>query len=82
MSDPQSFMPGATWIVETMRNQDTWTILLQSIDADGGQRLVIPTRVAETIYRHYDSIIKTSKSLRSKAGAETRKKKKDLQEEK
>ena len=77
MSDPLSFMPGATWIVETLRSKESWTILLQSVDSEGGRRLVIPNRVVETIYRHYDSIIKTSKSLRAKAGAETRKKKKD-----
>jgi hypothetical protein len=82
MSDPISFMPGATWIIETMRNKESWTILIQSIDGEGGRRLVIPTRVAETIYRHYDSIIKTSKSLRSQTGAETRKKKKEKQEDK
>ncbi len=77
MSDPLSFMPGATWIIETMRNQDSWTILIQSVDSEGGRRLVLPNRVAETIFRHYDSIIKSSKSLRAKAAAETRKKKKD-----
>jgi len=76
MSDPLSFMPGATWIIETMRNQDSWLILLQNVSSEGGQRIVLPDRVAKTIYRHHDTIIKASKRLRSKAGAETRKRKK------
>ena len=77
MSDPSSFMPSSTWVVETMRNSERWIILLQSISAEGGQQFVIPDKVARVIYRHYDTIIRESKKIRAQAGADTRKRKKE-----
>jgi len=75
MSNPLSFMPGATWVIETMRNQESFIILLQSVSAEGGQRIVLPDRVARVIYRQYENIMTVAKSQRAKAAAETRKKK-------
>ncbi len=81
MSDPLSFLPGATWVVETMRNQEQFLILSQSMSSDGGQRIVIPNKVALTIYRHYESIMAAARKERAKAGAAIRKKKREAQKE-
>jgi hypothetical protein len=77
MSDPLSFMPGATGVIETMRNQEAWIILLQCVDEEGGRREVLPDRVAKTIYRHYESIMAASRKQRARNAAETRKKKRE-----
>ncbi len=65
----------STWIVETVRTEETSGIFLQRIDAEGGQRLVIPHRVTESIYRHYEAILKVRRKQRAKNAAETRKQK-------
>lgn len=74
-----ALIPGATWIVETVRTDDTVGIFLQWIGADGGQRIVIPDRVARAIYNHQASIMKKRKSVRAQKGAETRRQKQQQQ---
>lgn len=76
VSPPWALIPRATWVVETIKTEDTQGIFLQTIGEEGGQRIVIPARVAEAIYRQHDSIIAKSKSERSKKAAETRRLKK------
>ena len=67
-----AFIPQATWIVETIRTDETCGIFLQAIDTEGGQRIVLPERVAKAIYRHYDSIMKVRRRVRAQRGAQTR----------
>lgn len=68
-----SFFPEATWVIQTIITDDDAAIFLERIDSEGGQRLVLPTIVARTIYRHYDEIMKKRRSIRGQRGAETRK---------
>ncbi len=70
-----SLLPGATWIVETARTDETSMIFIQSVSAEGSQRIVLPNKVAETIYRHYKAIMEVRRSDRGKRAAETRKSK-------
>lgn len=71
-----SLIPQATWIVETVKTDDSLAIFLQSIDKDGGQRIVLPTRVCEAIYNQHERITKVRRQVRAQRGAETRRKKK------
>ncbi len=68
-------IPGASWIIETVKNEDGWGIFLQSISADGGQRIVLPGKVVEKIYRQYTHLCMRARSERAKRGVETRKRK-------
>lgn len=70
-----TFFPGATWVIETVRTEEQCAIFIQKIDKEGGQRIVVPDKVAKAIYRHYDQIMKTARSERAKKAAETRKRK-------
>lgn len=72
-----SFLPQATWIVETIRTNDSYAIFLQSIDKNGGQRITLPQRVCQAIYNQHDSIMKIRRQVRAKHGAETRKRKRE-----
>lgn len=68
-----SFIPQGTWVVETVKTDETVAIFLQLIDKDGGQRIVLPKKVAEAIYKQRDNIMKVRRQIRAKRGAETRK---------
>jgi hypothetical protein len=68
-------LPGATWIVETIRTDETQGIFLQTVSAEGSQRLVVPGKVAEAIYRQYQSIMDIRRRDRAKNAAVTRKRK-------
>ena len=70
-----SFFPQATWIVETVRTDESVAIFLQQIDKEGGQRIVLPGKVCERIYKQHESIMKIRRQVRAKHGAETRKQK-------
>jgi len=50
-------------------------VFLQVIDKDGGQRIVLPNRVCQAIYRQYESILKARRKVRGQRAAETRKRK-------
>jgi len=69
------FLPGATWIVETIRTDETQSIFLQTVSAEGSQRLVVPGKVADAIYRHYQSIMEIRRRDRAKNAAASRKRK-------
>jgi hypothetical protein len=70
-----SLLPGATWIVETIHTGETKGIFLQTVSAEGSQRLVVPGKVAEAIYRQYQSIMEIRRKDRAKNAAATRKRK-------
>ena len=70
-----SFFPQATWIVETIRTEDNFAIFLQFIDREGGQRIVLPRKVCQAIYKQHESIMKIRRKVRSQRGAQTRKQK-------
>jgi len=72
-----SFLPQATWIIETIKTDNDLAIFLQFIDKEGGQRIVLPRKVCEAIYKHRDSITKKRRSIRSKRAAEIRKQRGD-----
>jgi hypothetical protein len=67
-----SFLPMASWIVETIKTNDSVAIFLQVIDKDGGQRIV-PQKVCEAIYSQEYRIKRKRRSEGGKKGAETRK---------
>ncbi len=72
-ADGNQWFPSATWVVQTVITDDAANIFLEKIDREGGQRIIIPTRVAKTIFRHYDEIRKRRRSERSKNAAKTSK---------
>lgn len=71
-----SLIPQATWIVETIKTDDSLAIFLQAIDKDGGQRIVLPRKVCEAIYNQHERITKVRRQVRAQRGAETRRMKK------
>lgn len=68
-----AFMPSGSWIVETIKTDDAFAIFLQVIDKSGGQRIVLPQKVCQAIYKQHESIMKIRRKVRAKRGAETRK---------
>lgn len=70
-----TLMPQGTWIVETIKTDDSLAIFLQLIDKEGGQRIVLPKKVCEAIYNQHDRITKVRRQVRAQRGAETRKRK-------
>ena len=63
----------ATFVVQTWRQKDAGDyILLQYIDAQGGDRIVIPPAVADTIARQRDALTKANRRAASRASAEAR----------
>ncbi len=67
-----SFLPMATWIVETIRTNDSVAIFLQVIDKEGGQRIVLPPKVCEAIYNQEYGIKRKRRSVGAKAAMEKR----------
>ena len=74
-ADGNQFFPSATWVIQTVVTDDNATVFLEKVDREGGQRILLPNKVARTIFRHYTEIMKARRSTRSKRGAENRKKK-------
>lgn len=72
-ADGNQFFPSATWVVQTVITDDQAAIFLETVSKEGGQRIVLPNKVARTIFRHYDDIMKIRRSARSKHAAESRK---------
>lgn len=72
VSPGSSFMPQASYILETCRNTEGWLILLQSVSEEGGQRIVLPNRVAQAIFRHYEAIMTQARKDRAVKAAESR----------
>lgn len=70
-----SLIPQGTWIVETIKTDDSLAIFLQLIDKEGGQRIVLPKKVCDAIYNQHDRITKVRRQVRAQRGAETRKRK-------
>ena len=73
VSSGLTFLPTQTFVIETIRNNEGWLILLQSVGQEGGQRVVLPNKVVKALYRHYDSIITEARKHRAKQAAITRK---------
>jgi len=74
-ADGNQFFPSATWVVQTVITDDNATVFLETVSREGGSRIILPNRVARTIFRHYVEIMKARRSTRSKRGAESRKNK-------
>lgn len=72
-ADGSQWFPTATWVIQTVITDDNATVFLESVDREGGRRIIIPNKVARTIFRHYTEIMKARRSARSKRGAESRK---------
>lgn len=66
-----ALIPGASWIIETVRNDEGWAVFLQAVDAEGGQRIVVPNQVAAAIFRHYEGIMAQRRKMRALRAAET-----------
>ena len=71
-----SILPQGSWIVETIKTDDSLAIFLQAINVEGGQRIVLPRKVCEAIYNQHDRITKVRRQVRAQRGAETRRNKK------
>ena len=71
-----SLLPQGSWIVETIKTDDSLAIFLQAINVEGGQRIVLPRKVCEAIYNQHDRITKVRRQVRAQRGAETRRNKK------
>ena len=74
-SEGNIFFPQSTWVVESCRSDDTSAIFLQRIDAEGGQRIVIPNAVVRVLYRHYEQILKKRLTARAQKAVITRRRK-------
>ena len=81
IAPPWLFVPSSTWIVETVKVDDGPAIMLQSISAEGSNRIYLPKAVVEAIYRQRDSITKESCKRRAQNAAQTRKNKSNLPQE-
>lgn len=73
VSSGLTFLPNATYVIETIRTDDGWRVFIQWVDADGGQREVLPDKAVRALWRHYESIMATARKERAKRGSETRK---------
>ena len=72
--DGSQLLPSATWVVQTVITDDNAMVFLETVSREGGQRIILPNKVARTIFRHYQDIMKRRRSMRSQRGAATRKK--------
>lgn len=75
-----AFIPQASYIVTTTRNDEGWMVFLEWVEAEGGQRVVLPDKVVRALFRHYESIMAKARQDRAKHASQTRALKK--QEEK
>ena len=73
VSSGLAFMPNATYVIETIRTDEGWRVFIQWVDADGGQREVLPDKAVRALWRHYESIMATARRDRAKKASETRK---------
>jgi hypothetical protein len=74
-ADGTELFPSETWVIQSIMTDDQAAVFLESVSSEGGNRLVLPTKVVRTIYRHYDEIMKARKKLRAQRAADTRKRK-------
>ena len=72
-ADGTQLFPSATWVIQTVMTDDAANIFLESMSSEGGQRIVLPSKVVRTIFRHYDELKKRRRSLGAQRAAETRK---------
>ncbi len=68
-----SWLSKASYIIETIRTDDAKAIFIEVISAEGAQRIVIPNKVCEAIYSHYQAIMGVRRKMRAQRGAATRK---------
>ena len=65
-----------TFVIQTMKTNDAgFTIFLEVMDAEGKDRLVLPGKVAEAIYRQRQSL--TDRSTPASRAAKARKRQRD-----
>lgn len=64
--------PLGDWIIETVRNDETWGAFLRFIGPEGSLRIVLPGKVVEAMARHRESIIKVARKHRAQNAARTR----------
>ena len=56
-----------THVVQTYQNEEgEFTVFLQTVDAEGSTRLVIPAKVADAIYRQREALIKRGRTRRGR----------------
>ena len=67
-----SWQPDSSYIIELVRNSDSWALFLQMVNEEGGQQLVLPDRVCAAIFRQYESIMANARKQRAVRAAETR----------
>ena len=72
-ADGTQFFPSATWVIQTVITDDQAAVFLETVSREGGQRIILPNKVARTVFRHYEDIMKRRRSVRSQRGAKTRK---------
>lgn len=62
-----------TWIVKTVRVEANEFLFIQHINADGGQRFVLPAVVAAALVRQRDQLQTVVRKRGARKAAETRK---------
>jgi len=73
-ADGTELFPSATWVIQSVMTDDQANIFLESVSSEGGNRVVLPTKVVRTIYRHYEDLMKARRKLRAQRAADTRRK--------
>lgn len=62
-----------TWIIKTVRVDGADSIFLQTIDAEGGRRFVLPPAVTAAMARQRDATLNVARKRSARRGAATRK---------
>lgn len=57
----------STYIVQTYSTDDGYVAFIQTIDAEGSVRIVLPPKVTAALYRQRDSLIRSGRKARGKA---------------
>jgi len=69
------FFPAATHVVTSISTDEESMVFLETIGAEGGERIVLPTKVVKAVLRHFDQMMAVRRSWRGKTAAQTRKQK-------
>lgn len=57
-ADALALIPQGTYIIETVRHSEGWAIFIQGISSEGANRIVLPDKVATTLWNHYEKMKK------------------------
>jgi hypothetical protein len=61
-----------TWVITTVRVEGNDTLFVQHVNAEGGQRFVLPTIVADAVSRQRDQVLAVSRRRAAHKAVATR----------